>query len=104
MAFRARNVFGTFEKRAPAGACFSEVPRTFRARKAIVKLQSACFEKLIFQHVFNVRKSKWFAKFDGLKSRRYEDIKGIVAPEIGQKSFGNFEKQAQALPVRPNRR
>ena len=28
MAFRARKVFGTFEKRAP-GACFSKVPNLF---------------------------------------------------------------------------
>ena len=28
MAFRARKVFGTFEKRAP-GACFSKVPKHF---------------------------------------------------------------------------
>ena len=34
MASQTRNVFGTFEKRAP-GARFSKVPKTFRARKAI---------------------------------------------------------------------
>ena len=34
------------------------------------------------------------AKFDGLGPRRCEDIKGIVAPEIGPKSFGTFDKQA----------
>ena len=34
------------------------------------------------------------AKFDGLEPRRCEDIKGIVAPEIGPKRFGTFEKQA----------
>ena len=28
-----------------------------------------------------------------LEPRRYEDIKGIVAPEIGPKSFGTYEKQ-----------
>ena len=32
-------------------------------------------------------------KFDGLEPRRYEDIKGIVAPEIGPKSFGTLEKR-----------
>ena len=29
-----------------------------------------------------------------LEPCRCEDIKGIVAPEIGPKSFGTFEKQA----------
>ena len=62
----------------------------------VVKLQSACFEKLIFKHVFNVRKTKGIAKFDGLEPRRYEDIKGIVAPEIGPKSFWTLKKQAPA--------
>ena len=33
-------------------------------------------------------------KFDGSEPRRCEDIKGIVAPEIGPKSYETFEKQA----------
>ena len=37
------------------------------------------------------------AKFDGLEPWRCEDMKGIVAPEIGPKSFGTFEKQAPGL-------
>ena len=45
---------------------------------------------------FDVRKTKRIAKFDGLEPRRCEDMKGIVAPEIGPKSFGTFEKQATA--------
>ena len=79
-----------------SGACFSKNPRTFRARKAswTVKLQSTCFEKLIFEHAFNVRKTKRTAKFDGLAPRRSEDIKGIVATKIGPKRFGTFEKKA----------
>ena len=36
-------------------------------------------------------------KFDGLEVRRCDDIKEIVAPEIDQKSFGTFEKQAPEL-------
>ena len=44
--------------------------------------------------MFNVRKSKRIAKFDGLEPRRYEDIEGIVAQEIGPKRFGTIEKQA----------
>ena len=66
----------------------------FGPEKLVVKLQSACFEKLIFLHVFNIRKTKRIAKFDGLEPRRCEDIKGIVAPEIDPKSFGTFEKRA----------
>ena len=57
-------------------------------------LQSACFEKLIFEHAFNVRKIKRIAKSDDLDPRRWEDIRGIVALEIGSKSFRTFEKQA----------
>ena len=73
------------------GACFSKVARTFRARKAsYVKLQSACFENLIFEHVFNVRKTKRIAKFDGLESRRREDIKGIVYTRNRPEKFRDF--------------
>ena len=32
MTFRARKVFGSFEKRTP-GPCFSKVPKTFRAQE-----------------------------------------------------------------------
>ena len=66
----------------------------FGPEKLVVKLQSAYFEKLIFLHVFNIRKIKRIAKFEGLEPRRCEDIKGIVAPERDPKSFGTFEKKA----------
>ena len=46
------------------------------------------------EHVFNARKTKRIAALVGVEPRRCEDIKGIVAPEIGAKSFGTFEKQA----------
>ena len=49
---------------------------------------------MIFLHAFNMRKIKRIAKFEGLEPRRCEDIKGILLPEIGPKSFGTFEKQA----------
>ena len=42
----------------------------------------------------NVRKTKRTAKFDGLEPRRCKNVKGIVAPETGPKSFETFEKQA----------
>ena len=51
----------------------------------------------MFYRVFNVRKTKKITKFDGLGSRRCEDITGIVAPEVDPKSFGTFEKQAPDL-------
>ena len=73
---------------------FLESRDLFGPKKLAVKLQSACFEKLIFLHVFNIRKNKRIAKFEGLEPRRFEGIKAIVAPEIGPKSFGTFEKQA----------
>ena len=66
----------------------------FGPEKLVVKLQSARFEKLIFLHALNIRKIKRIAKFEGLELRRCEDIKGIVVPNIGPKSFGTFEKQA----------
>ena len=69
----------------------------FGPEKLVIKLQSARFEKLIRLHVFNIRKTKWIAKFEGLEPWRCEDIKGVVAPEIGPKSFGTFEKQAPGI-------
>ena len=79
------------------------VSRKFRelfgsgSEKPVFKLQSACFEKLISEFVSNVRKTKRTAKFDGFEHRRCEDMKGIVVPEIGLKSFGTFEKQALVI-------
>ena len=67
--------------------------------KLVIKRQSACFEKLIFLHVFNIRKTKRIAKFEGLEPRLCEDIKAVVAPEIGPKSFGTFEKHAPGLQI-----
>ena len=67
----------------------------FGPEKPVIKLQSDYFEKLILLTCFqNVRKTKRIAKFDDLEPRRCEDIKGIVAPEIGPKTFETFEKQA----------
>ena len=72
-----------------------KVPRTFRARKASCRTRIHSFEKLIFEHdIFNLGKTKGITKFYGVEPWRYEDIKGIVEPEIGSKSFGTFEKQA----------
>ena len=76
----------------------------FGPEKLVVKLQSACLEKLIFLHVFNIRKTKRIAKFEGLEPRRCKDIKAMVAPEIVPKSFGTFEKQAPGVRWCPHSR
>ena len=49
----------------------------------------------MLKHVFNVRKTKRVAKFDGLEPRRCEYLKGIVAPEIGPKIFGTLRNMPQ---------
>ena len=40
------------------------------------------------------------AKFDCLEHRRCEDLKGIVAPEIGPINYGTFEKQAPGVSLK----
>ena len=65
---------------------FSKDAWTIGLEKRVVKLQSACFEKLICSHGLNVRKTNSIAKFDCLEPRCCEDVKGIVAPE----KFGDF--------------
>ena len=65
------------------GACFSNVPRIFRARKAICQTAIRMFWIADLLTCFNVRKTKWITKLDGLEIRGCEDIKGDVAPEIG---------------------
>ena len=80
-------------------SCLLERPVSRKSRELsgletpIAKLPSPCLEKLIFSHVFNVRKTKRTAKFDGLAPQHCGDIKAIVPHEIGPKSFGTFEEQ-----------
>ena len=62
-------------------------------QRPIIIVFLICFEKLIFLHVFNIRKPKRIAKFDGIEPRRCEDIKELVALEIDPKTFGTFEKR-----------
>ena len=58
------------------GGLFLESPENFSDPKSlVVKLQSACSEKLIFYHVSNVRKIKRTGKFYDLESRVSEDKK-----------------------------
>ena len=71
----------------------------FWPKKPVAKVKSACFQKLIFYHVFKVRKTKRIEKFDGLEPRRCEDIKGTETHEVGPKSFGTFEKQAPRFAI-----
>ena len=72
----------TILRETRAWGLFLESPENFSGpEKPVVKLQSACFEKLISEYVFNARKTKRIAKLDGLEPRRCEDIKGIVVPE-----------------------
>ena len=84
--------------RAPSSRSFSlrglflESPENFfGSERPVVKLQSPCFEQVIFQHVFNARITKKVGKFGGLEPRCCE---GIMAPEIGPRNFGTSEKQA----------
>ena len=76
------------------------MPRTFRARKASFQTAIHFFRKgdlltcFVLFFFFYVRKIKRIAKFEGLEPRHCQDIKGIMAPEIGPKSFGTFEKKA----------
>lgn len=71
--------------------------KRFGHKEPVVKLQSARFEKLVFWHVFNIRKAKRIAKCDSLEPRHCDGIKGIVASEIGPHSFWTFEKQTPGL-------
>ena len=62
----------------------------FGPEKSVVKLKTACFESLVFQHVSNKKKkNKRIAKFDGLEPRGFEQITGSEAPEIGPNSILN---------------
>ena len=51
------------------GPVFSKVRGIFRARKASCETVTGLFEKLIFSHVFNVRKTRRLLKLDGLELR-----------------------------------
>ena len=80
MAFRASNVFGTFEKRAP-GVRFSKVPKTLWARKAIRKTPTRLFcEAGRFKCCKGI-KIKITAKFRAPRRIRFEYKKGIMSPE-----------------------
>ena len=77
-------------KLSRSGVCLESPENSFGPEKPVVKLQSACFEKLVFKHVFNVRKTKRIVKLGGLQPWC---CKGIKA-DIGPKCFWSFDKQA----------
>ena len=52
-------------------------------------MQSTCLEKLIFKHVFSIRKTKETAKFIGLEPRGCKDINGTDAPDKPEKFLTN---------------
>ena len=66
-----------------AGACFSKVPKAFRARK----FRPAYSVKLVFSYVVKGIKVKISAKFRASRRLRFEDTKGTMSPEMGPKSF-----------------
>ena len=70
-----------------AGARFSKVPKTFRARKLFgpekpfVKLRPAYSVKLVFSYVVKGIKIKITAKFCASRRLHFEDNRRIMAPE-----------------------
>ena len=90
----SRKVSG-LSRDGPLEPVSQKVPRTFRARRASCQTAIRFFWKADLLTCFWCK--KMIGKFDGLERRRCEDIKGIVAPEIGPKGFATFEKQALGL-------
>ena len=76
-------------------ACFSKVPKTFPARKAIgkIKLRTAYSVKLVFSYVIKGTQIKVAAKFRAARRLRIEDTKRIMSPKMRPNSFGAFEKR-----------
>ena len=63
----------------------------FGPKKPSVKLHSACFEKLIFKHVSNVRRTERVAKFDGFIGPWHcETIKGNCGTHNRPEKFQDF--------------
>ena len=58
-----------------------------------------CFQIKSWTLNFNVCKNKRIAKFGGLDPWLFEDIKRIVAPAMGPKSFGPLRNRPQARSV-----
>ena len=50
------------------GPVTQKSPKLFRLEKPFLKLRSACFEKLVFQHLFTVTKIKMILECDVLQA------------------------------------
>lgn len=61
---------------------FSKVPKTFRARKAIV----------IFEHVFDTSENETIANFHDWKRFPFEGTKSFVSPEMTPEKFRDFRE------------
>ena len=83
MAFRARKVLGTFEKRAP-----ETLTLKFRPNYSV---------KLAFLNVAKGIKITITSRFRFSRRLRFEDTKGIMSPEMSPKRFGTFEKRTPGL-------
>ena len=100
MAFRAQNVFGTFEERASPGACFSKVPNLFgrisgdlilfvssKRRRFEARYLSLYFILQIFLFLFPLQHMKRPA----LQNKQA----GVLRIALrARKAFGTFEKRA----------
>ena len=90
--------FGAFDKQAP-GACFSKVPRTFRARKASYQTAFHLFWKANLLTCFKCKKNHedcevWWLRTSAL--RRYVEncgarkVSGVLRNRPLQRSISNF--------------
>ena len=81
----------TTTEQGPLGPVSRKSRKLYGPEKLVVKLQSACFEKMIFLHVFNIRKIKRIAKFEGLEpdinTRRVGRIRDIYANPRRSRGF-----------------
>ena len=66
----------------------------------------ACFQKLIFQHVFNVKnktkqkkETQEVCEVSLLRTSILQRYKGVVAPEVGPKSFRDFRETGARLEL-----
>ena len=70
-------------------ACFSKLPKTFRARKAVPKTSTRSFCKASFFIVSSTgRKIKITAKFRALRRLRFENTKRTMSPKCARKVSG----------------
>ena len=73
MAFRARKVFGSFEKHTRQGPVSRKSRKLFGPEKPFVKLRPAYSVKLVFSYVVKGIKIKITAKFRASRRLSFED-------------------------------